>query len=196
MLRVLAIVSGLALVSALAPAAPVPKGAEKPSVYYFPTTVGTKWVYQTLTPFDSTETMVVTKVEAKGEVRIVSSAVVTDDELRPQWDTEVSPKGLVVLHRVTGDDSRLCLLKLPLDAHKKWEYEDPLRRGVVEVVTSGPEKVTVPAGTFRAVRVVRTFTESIHGLQTTSWFAPGVGEIKRSSRNFSRVLKSFTPGKP
>ena len=57
----------------------------------------------------------------------------------------------------------------------------------------GPDEVEVPAGKFRALRVVWE-----RGTVTyTSWYAPNVGEIKRTAKHGDdpaatvRLLKSF-----
>jgi hypothetical protein len=197
--RLLAILSGLALLSAIAPAAPVPKDAEKSSDYYFPTTVGAKWVYQATHRRDWIWTRVVTKAEAKGEARIVSIGEVGEGgEVSPLGDIEVSPRGLFPLRPTEVNDPPKCWLKLPLEANKTWEYDDRWHGGTVGVAAFGPEKVKVPAGTFRAIRVAFSWpiTHNAGGGTTTMWLAPGVGEIKQSNDHWTRVLKSFTPGKP
>jgi hypothetical protein len=63
-----------------------------------------------------------------------------------------------------------------------------------ELKVYGPEVVEVPAGRFTALRVVW----EQGGGTLTSWYAPGVGEVKRvvtrgGEERVFRTLKSFRP---
>jgi hypothetical protein len=169
----------------LAPAAPVPKGADGPVLYY-PTTVGTKWVYQR----DGSDELIrttITAAEEKDGGAVLTIGLLTGDKANPYWKVFVSPKGLF-----SGDgglDEQKFpnpLLKLPVKAGEKWEVPGKPTRTVV-----GAEEVEVPAGKFRAVRV-----ES-EGL--TEWFAPNVGCVQTVARSANgetkTVLKTFAPGK-
>jgi hypothetical protein len=60
--------------------------------------------------------------------------------------------------------------------------------------------VEVPAGKFRAVRLEIAVTaingEKVPAIRLTGWYAPEVGLVKMNrGTEWTRVLKSFTPGK-
>ena len=184
MLRLAALV--LTLVPfALVPAAPVPKGAGKPVLYY-PTTVGTKWVYQYEGSGEVVQTAITAAEEKDGAV-VLTIGLVTGDKADPYWKVLVSPKGLF-----QGDGGLAeekfphPLLTLPIKPGEKLEVTGKPTRTVV-----GIEEVEVPAGKYQAARV-----ES-EGL--TEWFAPGVGCVKTvrgpKTAEITTVLKAFIPGK-
>src|SRR5690348_4862763 len=107
MSRLLAMMAVFLLV-ALAPAAPVPKGAGKP-VLYFPVKVGAKWVYRTGYPTgDEEETREVTRVVEKDGEFVVS--VRSDDINKRLPDTTVSERGLFFDGLVSNGGKRLTLL--------------------------------------------------------------------------------------
>jgi hypothetical protein len=101
------------------------------------------------------------------------------------------------------------LLKLPAKEGDKWEFDTPAQRdergrglrGEKGTVTVGPtEVVEVPAGKFRAVRLEIAVTaingDAVPEIRYTSWYAPEVGLVKMTrGTEWTRVLKSFTPGK-
>ena len=66
------------------------------------------------------------------------------------------------------------------------------------MTVAGVEEVKVPAGTFRAIRVVTESTDSSgKEFQTiTTWYAPGIGPVRIDYANSKTCrLVSFTPGK-
>jgi hypothetical protein len=75
-----------------------------------------------------------------------------------------------------------CLLELPHKDGQKWDS------GILTAY--GPEKCTVPAGTFNCIRV-----RSI--LRDYELYAPGIGMVEeyQNVAGVHVVLKSFTPGK-
>lgn len=83
------------------------------------------------------------------------------------------------------------MLKSRLKPGESWEVPGGSKRTV-----SGPEEVKVPAGKYQALKVVW----ETEGRTFTSWYAPGVGEVKRTIKSCGqetayRSLKSFTEGK-
>lgn len=164
-------------------AAPVPK--VKGSPYHFPTTVGAKWVYET--PDGGLESAVVSAVEKDGDDLIVSREGV-DGTRTAYTKTVVSPDGLRQEREFTGGKLG-WVLKSTAKAGDSWDMPEGGKRTV-----HGPEAVEVPAGKFTALRV--EWEQS--GGKCTSWYAPGVGEVKRvmkwgETETVTRALKSFTP---
>jgi hypothetical protein len=171
----------LALLGAPATAAPVPK--VKGSPYHFPTTVGAKWVYET--PDGGLESAVVSAVEKDGDDLVVSREGV-DGTRTAYTKVVVSLDGLRQEREFTGGKVG-WVLKANVKAGDSWDMPEGGKRTV-----HGPEVVEVPAGKFTALRV--EFEQS--GGNYTSWYAPGVGEVKRvmkrgESETVTRALKSF-----
>lgn len=169
--------------------APVPKDAGKSAVY-FPTSVGARWVYED--EGGGEEGVEVSAVEKDGDTLVVSRKGVGGNNSR-YTKTIVSPEGLRQDRPGggDGDDVSVWVLKARLKAGESWKVADGGTRAV-----SGPEEVKVPAGTFQALKVVW----QADGRTLTSWYAPGVGEVKRvikrcGTETVTRSLKSFTAAK-
>jgi hypothetical protein len=202
MARPLTILLGLALALPLLTAAPVPTHLMPEPVYYFPTTVGTKWVYQ---EGIRQRTEVVTEVEGKGATKVVFVGLEEKGKVLPWVNVEVSRRGLFrVWCRGNKDDPPHPWLKLPVEGGGEWAYDDiglgGRILGKVRATASGPEEVEVPAGTYRAIRVEMSWPAR-GGLgdwapsTSTRWYAPGVGLVKQTGPSYEEVLKSFAPGR-
>jgi hypothetical protein len=189
-------ITALTLLAALAPAAPVPKGADKPTLYY-PVKLGARWTYQS---GSGERVLTVIRVEARGGTKVVHVGhVEAGGKLTPFHVMEVSARGLVQTH--SGDqplDRPLTRLLQPADAGARWGYHVNFsqRDEQVGTYTCGPvEAVVVPAGTFRAVRVESAYTFLGAAKSLALWYAADVGEVKMEGDGVTRVLTSFTPGK-
>jgi hypothetical protein len=182
----------LVLPLAVAPAAPVPTHLmPKPVPMTFPTEVGTRWVYQKK---ELILTKTVTAVEVKGQATIVRiGQVLGDGEADPET-IEIRPSGWFWTH--IGDAAikpPLPFLKLPCRLGDVWEIpQDEARMTLRE-----REQLTVPAGTFEALRVKCEYTgPGGDRCWSHHWYVDGVGEVKLACWDGSeQVLKSFTRGK-
>jgi hypothetical protein len=207
MLRFFSVPLILAISMVIVSLVPVPKEEE----LYYPTQVGAKWVYQYS---DGTElTSVITKVEVKDGSKVVSVSRAGKDGVPNHIFTrQVSSKGLFVIK--VGDPPKsvnppMCELRLPCKPGEKWtaspdDLNNPYFGVKYERKTHGWEDVSVPSGTYRAIRVEenRIFSPRV-SWQYSTWYAPGVGLVKVISdegdghkRRIKKegVLKSFTPG--
>ncbi len=199
----------MALVLAVTPAAPVPKG-QTPAAY-FPTATGTKWVYQVTAVANnlpkrvSEVTEVIVRVEEKDGGVVVH---VARGSRPPTWEKLVSAEGVFMSRREEGEyDPPLPLIRLERGAvAKKWEWDSAAPGGPGGRLTGecrgfDPEEVQVPAGRFRAIRVECVYTTGGGGLpwEDTNWYAPGVGRVKGTQKSLGyqleTVLKSFSAGK-
>lgn len=187
----------------IAPAAPVPNRAEQAPVYYYPMTVGAKWVYDKP---DGDLVLVVSKVENRQGMTVVSVESVENNQRFPFETIEVSTKGLVRTRCRAGElETPVVLLKTPFKPRDAWDFEDlgsaitiPQKgRCVVDV-----DSVRVPAGTFTAVRVDKDCTTTVGERMVREkisyWYAPNVGLVRmvdNDRKNTWLLLKSFTPGK-
>jgi hypothetical protein len=186
------------VVGCVALAAPVPREARKASLY-FPTIVGTEWVYAVGEDNEYTDTI----VEAEESDGATVVTVVRFFRQKPMTTEKilVSPDGLFLLENGHGKhDPSACLLKLPHKPGDRWKsYSLPIKAdpGFVNVAVK-EERVRTPAGTFNAIRVD---TEVTHDGKTerlyTHWYAPDVGVVKYASGpkfgedDSDMVLKSF-----
>lgn len=171
----------LLLLTDIGVAAPIPAPKRKP--LYFPTEVGATWVYQR--PGRDDESATVEAVEEEKGEWIVSRKGVGDNATI-YARMVVSREGL--RQEREGTDGKVgWVLKAGLKPGEFWEVPDGGKRKVY-----GPEPVEVPAGKFQALRVVW----EQEGATLTSWYAPGIGEIKRviirgGEERVYRSLKSF-----
>jgi hypothetical protein len=165
-------------------AAPIPKELNSP--IFFPTTVGAKWVY--LGEDGREEGIEVSSVEKEGGGWIVSRTGLRGNAV-VYTKVAVSHAGLkkdaVDSEGKTVED---WIIKGKGRSGDSWDTPEGGKRKVHD-----PEVVVVPAGKFTAVRVE---TELV-GVTTTSWYAAGVGEVKRVVRRegakeiVTRSLKTF-----
>lgn len=188
----------LVLLVAVVTAAPVPKA--KPVESYFPTAVGTKWVFEREKGELLTEE--ITEVTEKDGERRVTIRITQQGHHSDEKYTVTEKE---VVKRSTGPfklDMRLQ--KLPLKERDSWEFEIPIQKALkcdAGTMTVGKaEKIEVPAGTFEAVPVVSE-TTAVDGKaiptpeKCTRWYAAGVGMVKIEYAGGHRVLKEFTPAK-
>ena len=186
----------LAVSAELAPAAPSPKDAPKP-VLYFPTTLGDSWVVANgETVFQS---CVITEVEKRdGVTRVTVSETLQDGKLRRSFTYDVSEKGVTA---VAGGGEMLpnpdVLIQFPATPGTKWERAivggNAKPRGTSVRTVIGEEEVETPAGKFKAVRVDTEYPAGVHFCK--DWYAPGRGKVKTDFQGTVFLLKSFTPGK-
>lgn len=189
--RLLAVLVVPAVILAAAPAAPVPEHLREQAGGYYPAVVGTKLVYDTN---GAEETRVVTAVD-----RVEGGTLVTTEYLRPDgtkaphMKVKVTAKGLFLAEEGGGAyDPPWCILELPPKAGAKWDTLSGGRSQVTGSMTAaGLEEVEVPAGKFRAAKVVWESGPN----PATYWYAPQAGLVKLAYGETAVVLKSFTPGK-
>jgi hypothetical protein len=194
MARLLTAGFSLAALVSFVPAAPVPTHLmPRDPPLTFPTTVGTKWVYEL--PSGREQTIVISEVkEEKDGSRVVTMEYVEDGKRTPYQVRRVSNRGIFVL--VEGAqkyEQPLCIVGLPHREGRTWEtslryagkMDGPRGRRV-----AGPfEQVRVPAGDFSAARIEWELND---GQKGTNWYVNGIGLVKGT--NYME-LKSFTPGK-
>lgn len=196
-------------------AAPEPK--EPNDDAYFPTEVGAKWVYQFQIDKQAgtTErTEIVTAVEENNGAKLVTVNEIKDDGKDDMMYTiRVSHRGLhLVSTRFSTLKPELCVLRLPFKEASNWEatvtysslssgYETVENRKFTAVAL---EEVKVPAGKFKAIRLLEKRKSGVLEREYTKWYAPQVGLIKqeywdgvtdRPLVKVTSVLKSFTPAK-
>ncbi|MBM4063061.1 MAG: hypothetical protein FJ265_18490 [Planctomycetes bacterium] len=116
---------------------------------------------------------------------------------------EWPPEGDAPLHRIDPADVRF---HWPLWVGKKWqcEFADRTEQAAVTIRASyaveGLDRITVPAGTFEALRVVRRARLVVEGEQylvrtTCCWYAPAIGlEVRQLLDNTEFELVEWVRG--
>src|SRR5262245_19890982 len=128
MTRFLVLVVPFVMIAGLLPAAPVPPDGGKQQ-YYFPTRVGTKWVYEENGGEGHGES-VTESVEKNGRYLVTVKATSVDFKDGPSttiWRYEVAHDGVFLVEEgLESAVTRLehnppfCLLKLPHKVGEKW----------------------------------------------------------------------------
>jgi hypothetical protein len=192
--RSLAVVPVLVLFLVATAAAPVPKEKAQPN--YFPTTLGSKWVYKT---GDGTSSMEVTAVETNGDTRFVTVAFRVNDKPTTTERMVISGKGVFRERRNNEPfEPPICVLRYPYKPGEKWDVNRQTEK--TTFTAHEAEEIEVPTGRFKAIRVEVVAPPAILELRETHWFVPGVGPVKsrystKGSETLLQELKSFTPGK-
>ena len=179
------------LLATLAPAAPVPTHLMRPSPYYYALAPGSKWVYEDP---NGEETLVVAKVEEVDEAKVVTVDRVIGRTAVVWAKVAVAPRSLIQLEsHGQKNDPPLVVLKGSLEVGTAWPVDTGGIKGTMRI--GAIEKVTVPAGTFEAVRVDADVAFLGTKKRDRSWYAPAIGLVKMTYDKKERVLKSFTPGR-
>jgi hypothetical protein len=194
------------LVLGLALSSDAPTPSEAQSALYYPTKVGTKWLYSHPNYEQTSE---IRSVEEKTEEKIVTVAFGTVFKAgQKQSNTEViavSSKGL--FSKKIGPATvvpPLCRLKFPHNDGDTWEV-NVLSQGLNMAEYKGvctvrkAESVEVPAGKYMAIRVEFVGTSGGRPEKSTSWYAPNIGLVKKvvseGKQRGELELKSFSLGK-
>lgn len=178
-------VIGLATLAIVAAAAEKKPKETKAAGDYFPLRVGDSWTYRNSEEGGFTFKVVSEEPQAGGASRFTVELLSGVKIISVFSKTE----GRVLLHAEQYPEHEGMEAKYeppkpylvnPLTVGQKWQWTglDPAR---VEVRESsrvvGTESVTVPAGTFRAMKVVTEISGAAEKTRT-SWYADGVGLVK------------------
>lgn len=172
--------------------AAMPAAAEapprRPVPLYFPTRIGTRRVYSA-GGVEKVDVVTAVRAQAGGAL-----TVTVTDPSRPDSSrhVRVSRTALELIAGPDGAKGRDVLRPVAADL-EQWL---PWGEGGLVFRQAGSEQVTVPAGTFRALRV-DTGWRSGPGFRAESsvWYAPGVGTVRQVENGVEVLtLKSFEPG--
>jgi hypothetical protein len=166
-----------------------PKPKSGPAADYFPLRVGDSWTYRN-TEEGGYTLKVLSEEPHEGETVRYVVELLSGVKIHNVYS---KANGWVLFHaesypeheglQATYDPPKQ-LLPNPLVAGQKWEWagKDPTQ---VEHHESsrvvGVETITVPAGKFRAMKVVSEITGASVPLTRTSWYADGVGLVKMTN---------------
>ena len=187
---------GLVLMVTATTAAPRVK-AKPAAPTFFPTAVGTTWVYREGT---RQVTEIITAREDRDDGKMVTITSIAG------WNSVYTRQLLVTRREVClatfgpfTCTQPVCVFRAQAPAGEKWGTSDqdnePLALG--QVYRTGPNvEVDVPAGRFEATPVERQSTGFVSGGGCSmEWYSPGVGVVKAEYGRVTRVLVAFYPGR-
>jgi hypothetical protein len=163
------------------------QSAESPD--YFPLPIGAVWKYKFITSggqeFGFTQQVIEAEKQDDGSTWYKVEVVSTE----PIYTWFSKSDGWVLMHREksSGYDGKYTpakkYLKDPMLPGDTWEWKG-IRPGVqaVDLEESNQvveiEEVVVPAGTFKAIKVVTDVVQAGTSVKRTYWYADGVGFVK------------------
>jgi hypothetical protein len=185
----------LLLLTSVVIAAPVPTHLfPRTQPYYFPTTPGTKWVYES--EHDKLA-LVISEVEQNEAGTLVTVDRVNGGEATRFQKVLVSTNGVIQTDFMGKTIPHpWVLLTVPYKEGDTWSDDDSDEFGFTASINRvcGVEIVKVPAGTYEAVKVDSEYRLKGQKITRSIWYAPHVGVVKITGSG-TQVLKSFTPGK-
>jgi hypothetical protein len=113
------------------------------------------------------------------------------------WLTEwerLGPEGLMLGKTIDPDEGQATVMNPPqkmlsptLKTGESWDWKPSRLPLSMHVSVVGPDKVTVPAGTFDAVQVLHVMTTNSPAgsviVRQTRWFVAGVGYVKQDTES-------------
>jgi hypothetical protein len=156
---------------------------------YFPLSVGDSWKYRSTTADGKQSGFTIKVLNEEKESGNTLYLVETVSTFQPIHDWYSKPSGWVLMHRQeyvkTGNKAEYQptkqFLKNPLTSGDSWKWKGKGMMGL-EIdesnEVSGPETVSVAAGTFEAMKVMTKVVQGGTPVTKTYWYAPGVGLVK------------------
>jgi hypothetical protein len=183
----------LALAAASSTASAAPKVAEKGKArVYFPTVVGMRVEFTTT--YQGGQSVVHTQevvavAERDGVTTVTMARLKTDGTRQGGYTVEGSDEGVrVVAEGETKYDPPVWLVKGPTKPGTTWEVTAADGKSIMTVL--GEETVETPAGTFKAVRVNKTYSNGRPG--SSEWYAPGLGRVQQQTAGRKLQLTAVT----
>jgi len=187
LIRILSL--GIAITLMFAPATFGQKSKTKKPSDYFPLQVGYSWTYRNTEEGGYTLTVISAEPHEGGSSRYVVELsagvkILQTYSKAPEWvlfhaEKYVEQEGLQAVYEPPKQ-----YLPIHLKVGQKWEWsgKDPTQVEFHETSrVVGRETVTVPAGQFRAMKVVTEITGNSAVKTRTNWYAEGVGLVKSST---------------
>lgn len=186
--------SGATAPSGAAAAAP-PSSDAADAVDYFPVAQGMVWTYEATGGAAQEISKAVTGMETVGGR---DCFVIRDEGMSGFLATMHVWRGADAVHLLKArfELQPLVWLKLPLRAGDAWTSElittSGQRGGTMKFTVVGQEDVQTPSGAYKAMRVDVVGETEGPTLNMSMWLAPGVGEVKRTTRLDSGSSKGET----
>ncbi|MGF1580194.1 MAG: hypothetical protein ACFCD0_12595 [Gemmataceae bacterium] len=167
-------------------------GGEKKN--YYPMKEGNKWTYEvslekvtkkgkTTNKKVGETTFHIGKIEKEGDLELGKVEAKVKDALVGTEHLANTDEGLF-RHKINGIEisNPVKLLQYPVKKDEEWEgeFEVTGMMGKYEVkVLSTKDKITVPAGKYKAVKIQLKVYATGETTETIYWFAPDVGMVKQ-----------------
>lgn len=154
---------------------------------YYPLEEGYSWTYKATVREKERET--VKKVTGKEKVGEHDCFVVEDDGMGGDFQKlylSRTKEGLTVRNMRRKIEQTYPWLKFPFDKGARWttllSSPETRDKAAIEFVVGDEEEVEVPAGKFKARRVLMTGSEEGKDkrVEVSMWYAPDVGEVQRT----------------
>ena len=153
----------------------------------FPLSQGAVWTY--MATVDGNDRMVSKKVSRSEQVKGLDCFVVEDDGFSgflTKMHLHKSADAVQLVKASYTMKEPLTWIKQPLKTGDSWAGQllttDNQDGGTLRFNVEGEETVDTPAGKYQAMRVRMDGETAGPSLHATMWFAPGVGEVKRSAK--------------
>ncbi len=184
-------------------------GADKDD--YYPLTPGSQWVYEitdfenkmaifeqtaTIDPpeiYDKVACSILKQKDKRGTVR----AYVIKNEKGIFWKKIAASKSFTP-EANSVFTPEIPIMIFPLAKNAKWDWEGKLKIAWINKnikmhceILSVNEKLTVPAGTFKCVKIYIHQVRDNEPSEEYGWYAPGIGQIKYQTKKTLKVLKSY-----
>ena len=173
-------------------AAPVPTHLMPDTPPYFPTSVGTTWVYSySGNPFTET----ISALEHRNGETFIMLDYVNGETRSPSALLRLNKDGLARLSsRGSEYVEPYWLIKRPAKPRDKWDFAIRFKPDG-RAGDSGSKQIGEPDEVEfngRKLKTIRVITK-ISGTTLTTWYAPGIGMVKETGRG-ELILKSFKSG--
>ncbi len=197
------VILGVMLVLGTAAAAEQAADEKEKSADYYPLKTGMAWFYDVKADGQKSKVKSqVAKFETLDGKPVALVEMVVDGMVNSTMHMATTDKG-VFRHRVNGVELAppVCVLKYPFKKNETWETEAIVgsEKLTAKSTAVGSEEVTVPAGTYNALKA--TLETTFNGQQSTFtyWFAPGIGIVKQTivsdGKTITLELEKYEPGK-
>jgi hypothetical protein len=170
------------LLAKAAPVRPDPNLISKEPTY-FPLDVGNEWHFKaTLGNNSSTVISRIANIERVGDLSLNRLEASTNGKVILNEHLSQTKEG-IFRHRSNGEEISppICLLKYPVKSGSRWRGEFTAGTDAGKYAAEATEEeVGVPAGKFKAVKVVLTAEIKSVNINTSYWFVKDLGIVKET----------------
>ncbi len=184
-------------------------GADKND--YYPLTTGSQWIYQITDyenkndSFDQTATIdpaetynkVTCSILKQKDKRGIVRAFVLKNSQGIFWKKIGASKSFTP-EASSVFTPEIPIMMFPLTKGSTWDWEGKLKIAWINKnikmhceIVSANEELTVPAGTFKCVKIYIHQIRDNEPSDEYGWYAPGIGQIKYQTKKTLKVLKSY-----
>lgn len=178
---------------------------------YYPLTPGSQWVYQITDHehknkvFEQTVSIDPPELYAKAQYSILKQednrgiirSFVLKNEKGIFWKKIAASKSFTP-EANSVFTPEIPIILFPLAKGAVWDWEGKLKVAWINKnikmhceILSTNEELTVPAGTFKCIKIYIHQVRDDEPSEEYGWYAPGIGQIKYETKRTLKVLKSY-----